>query len=73
MKLYYAMAILEQLLLASLSRNKKEMAYMLFIWKNLFDVEIQAINIHLHSPVIDELKETKLEASNHEYPTLLER
>jgi hypothetical protein len=39
MKLYYAIAILARLLVASLTGNESQKAYMLYLWGDLFDRE----------------------------------
>jgi hypothetical protein len=73
MKFFYAIAILVQLGLAFLERDKNRTAYLLFLWNNLSGQGVQGRE-HPTKPLREsKYSETKSHASDSEYSLLLER
>ena len=73
MKFYYAMAILVQLLAASLSGNKNKAAYMRYLWGNLLECRIKTAKNNVNSVSDFDSRKSKSETNIDKYTFLLER
>jgi hypothetical protein len=73
MKIYFAISILVQLLLAFLSSNKNKVAYMIYLWRNLFDYGVVDVKNNSSSDSASLYRKSKPESDPDKYSFLLER
>jgi hypothetical protein len=74
MNLFYRLLILVQLLLAFLSRDQNQIAYLRYLWSSYFsEHEASLGNPNENSISASNYKETKSDVTNYEYSLFLER
>ena len=73
MKLFYALFILFQLILALLAHDQNQIAYLKYLWLNHIKPKTHRSSSKEKSLFNSNYKETKSEATTYEYSILLER
>ncbi len=73
MKFYFAIAILIQLILAFISRDRNKVSYMLYLWESLFDHEIYREKNRNSSDSVSNSGKSKPKTIGGKYSFLLER
>ena len=73
MKLFYGIAILTQLVVGFLFQNENRTAYLLYLWKDLSEGEVQAGRRSIRPAGVSKHRETKTHTGDPEYSLFLER
>jgi hypothetical protein len=73
MKIYFAISLLVQLLLAFFSGDKNKVSYMLYLLGNLFDSDVFGVKRNRNSDSISHPKKSKPKTIGDKYSFFLER